>query len=78
MRQRGFLALDSRANFIFAAPSEGLSGGEYYLGLKKRGVLVRHFSLPRIENFVRITVGTKEQMEALLRSSDELLKEAGR
>lgn len=78
LRQRGFLALDSRANFIFAAPPEGLSGGEYYLGLKKRGVLVRHFSLPRIENFVRITVGTKEQMEALLRSSDELLKEAGR
>lgn len=75
LRLRGFDVLDSRANFIFAAPPGGISGGDYYRRLKGKGILVRHFETPRTKEFVRISIGTQEQMEALVRAGDEMLKE---
>ena len=52
-------------------------GGEaLYKKLKARGVLVRHFKKPRIEDYVRITVGSREQMAVLLRETEAILKEA--
>ena len=45
-------------------------------GLKQRGILVRHFDKPRISAWVRITVGTRAQMEALLRETKSMLEEA--
>ena len=61
----GFTVLPSSANFLFAR-TEKMDGGKLYLELKKRGILVRHFTNPRIDRFNRITIGTKEQMEAFV------------
>ncbi|MCW5323014.1 histidinol-phosphate transaminase [Verminephrobacter aporrectodeae subsp. tuberculatae] len=65
LRALGFQIIPSMANFVFASHS-GHDAGFLYCRLKEQGVLVRHFSLPRIEQFLRITVGTPEQCESLL------------
>ena len=61
----GFEVTDSRSNFLFAR-TDRISGNDLYLRLKERGVLVRHFHKNRIEDYVRITIGTREQMERLI------------
>ena len=74
LRELGFFVPDSKANFIFAR-SEQINGGKLYRDLKERGILVRHFDKPRIENYVRITIGTREQMKALLKEIKAILEE---
>ena len=69
----GFSVLNSKANFIFAR-SESVSGKELYEKLKARGILVRYFGSDRISNFVRITIGTIEQMKALVKAVEVILK----
>lgn len=61
----GFMVLPSRANFVFARP-DGMSAERLYRELKEREVLVRHFDAPRIEQFLRISVGTEAECEALI------------
>ena len=73
LTDRGFTVLDSRANFVFAS-TERISGGVLYKKLKKNGILVRHFDAPRIENWLRITIGTPEQMQALMDAVDKILE----
>ena len=73
LTDRGFTVLDSRANFVFAS-TERINGGELYKKLKKSGILVRHFDAPRIENWLRITIGTPEQMQALMDAVDKILE----
>jgi len=72
LEARGFTVLPSRANFIFAA-SARLPGGELYRRLKENGILVRWFDKDRIRDYVRITIGSKEQMTALIGRIDRLL-----
>lgn len=75
LQELGFDVIPSTANFLFAkAPN--VSGEKLYLGLKDRGVLVRHFSAPRIRDYNRITIGTREQMEVFLAKTKEILEEA--
>ena len=74
LRARGFAVLDSRSNFLFAS-TERKDGGALYRTLKEKGVLVRHFDAPRIANWLRITIGTPEQMQVLLNKLDEILEE---
>ena len=74
LEARGFTVLDSRSNFLFAS-TQHKDGGELYRKLKEKGVLVRHFDAPRIENWLRITIGTTEQMTALLKALDESLED---
>ena len=74
LRELGFFVPDSKANFIFAR-SEQINGGKLYRDLKERGILVRHFDKPRIENYVRISIGTREQMKALLKEIKAILEE---
>ena len=70
----GFSVTDSRANFVFVK-HEALPGAMLYERLKERGILVRRFSLDRIRDYSRITVGTKEQMETLVNMIREILSE---
>lgn len=56
---------------MFAA-KPGCDGGELYEKLRQKGVLVRHFSKDRIKDYLRITVGTVEQMNGLLDAIDEI------
>ena len=73
LEARGFAVLDSRSNFLFAS-TQKKNGGELYRKLKEKGILVRHFDAPRIGNWLRITIGTPEQMQALLKALDEILE----
>ena len=75
LKKLGFTVLDSSANFLFAG-HPALTGEAYYLGLKARGVLVRYFSAPRTAPYVRITIGTRAQMEALIENTEAILREA--
>ena len=68
----GFTVTDSKANFVFAK-SDRIGGEELYLELKKRGVLVRHFSKERIKDYNRITIGTMEQMETFIATVASIL-----
>ena len=74
LKKRGFTLTDSLANFVFAK-SDRLSGEKYYAALRDRGILVRHFSGERISDYVRISIGTRDEMEALVRATDEIIAE---
>ena len=74
LQKRGFTLTDSKANFLFAKIDK-VGGEQYYLSLKSKGVLVRHFKNDKIKDYVRITIGTKEQMDVLLQKTDEILSE---
>jgi len=65
LRNMGWNVLPSKANFVFAA-KKGITGKDIYLRLKERGVLVRYFDTEGIKDFVRITIGTKAEMERLI------------
>ena len=67
----GFEVLPSQANFVFAR-HPARSGGDLAAGLREHGVLVRHFKKPRIQDFLRITVGTDEQCGRLIAVLREL------
>ncbi len=73
LRQLGFTVLNSGANFVFAK-KDGVDGEQLYLKLKENGILVRHFSKERIKDYLRITVGTKEQNAALIDTLGRNLK----
>ena len=77
LRKLGFECTESRANFIFAK-SPDISGEELYTKLKDRGILVRHFTNKKICEYNRITVGTPEEMDALIRETSSILEEIKR
>ena len=60
----GFSFVDSMANFIFAA-HKSVPAEELFLAMKQAGIYVRYFKKPRIDNYLRITIGTDEEMEEL-------------
>jgi histidinol-phosphate aminotransferase len=70
----GATVLPSKANFLFAK-LPNISGGEAYRELRERGILVRHFSKPRISDYLRISIGTAEDMKALVDAVAEIIKE---
>ena len=73
LRDKGFYVLKSQTNFLFARhPS--IQGDELYQKVKAQGLLIRHFATKGIEDFVRITIGTPEQMSELKKAFEELIK----
>lgn len=65
LKKKGFTVLPSQANFVFAShPAH--SGKELLDGLRERGVLARWWPIPEIENWLRISIGTDEEMKTLL------------
>ncbi len=72
LEQMGFRVLDSQTNFLFAE-SDKVKGADLYSALKDRGVLVRHFNDPKITNFNRITIGSKDEMDILLKTIREII-----
>ncbi len=74
LKKLGFEVLPSSANFVFAK-SDRIGGEELYLALRERGILVRHFALERIKDFNRITIGTLDEMRALIAAVKEITAE---
>ncbi|MDY6399740.1 MAG: histidinol-phosphate transaminase [Synergistales bacterium] len=75
LREIGFEVLDSSANFLFAR-HEKISGEEIFEALKRKKIMIRHFSRPeRISNFNRITIGTPEQMKIFLEAIKGVVNE---
>ena len=68
----GFITLPSTANFIFTRHPKH-AGAKIYQALRDRGIIVRHFKSPRIEEFLRITIGTDEQSQELISALQEIL-----
>lgn len=74
MRNLGFTVLDSQTNFIFAT-KDNLSMKNLFEHLKTKKVFIRYFSVPRIDNYVRITIGTDNEMDIFLRELKEYVNE---
>jgi len=72
LSELGFEVLPSVANFVFAR-HRGRGGAQLAARLRECGVLVRHFQKPRIEDFLRITVGTEEQCSRLIAVARSLI-----
>jgi histidinol-phosphate aminotransferase len=68
----GFNVLESKSNFVFASHNK-VTGKYLYESLKDHGVLVRYFNKERIDNFLRITIGTDEEMNILLEKLELIL-----
>lgn len=73
LKKLGFNVTDSTTNFVFASHPD-VDGEKLYQALKERGILVRHFNNPRISQYNRITVGTREQMEKLIDAIKNILE----
>lgn len=65
LRDLDFFVFDSESNFVLASP-QWMSASELYLRLKDAKVLVRYFKHPRITNYVRISIGTDQEIDCLL------------
>lgn len=65
LKEMGFHVLNSSSNFLFAKHAV-MDGEALYKALKSQGILVRHFTKPRIDQYIRITIGTQSQMDVFL------------
>lgn len=74
LRKLGFAVLDSATNFVLAGHGE-IPGGELYQELKAKGILVRYFDTPRLSPYVRVTIGTRQEMQMLLGAVERILEE---
>ena len=72
LEKLGFTVLPSDTNFLFAKTPD-MDGGQLYETLKTKGILVRHFGNPKISQFNRITIGTRDQMETFINTLKEVL-----
>lgn len=73
LKRLGFSFGDSKSNFIFAA-HERIAAKELFEELKKAGIYVRYFGKPRIDNYLRISIGTDEEMRKLIEFLENYIK----
>ena len=79
----GFSVIPSQANFIFASPpaslpdkpasTHAISAADFYTQLREKGILVRHFKQNEIANYLRISIGTDEEMDTLINACREII-----
>lgn len=72
LKELGFTVLPSHANFVFTSHPK-CGGRELLDGLRERGILVRWWDKPEIRDWLRISIGTDEDMEALVQALGELI-----
>lgn len=72
LEKLGFSFPDSKSNFIFAT-HKNKKAEEIFVKLKEKNIFVRYFKQPRIDNYLRITIGTDSQMDALINALKEIL-----
>ena len=73
LKALGFKCTDSKANFIFAS-SDKIAASDLASELRQKGILVRYFNKAKIDNYLRITVGTDEEMQTLVDAVKEIIK----
>lgn len=71
----GFTMPDSAANFIFAKPPAGMKAETLYKNLKEKGILIRYFNKPVINEYLRISIGTDAEMDEFIDAVKEELKD---
>lgn len=74
LEKLGFTFPDSKANFIFAAHPQ-IPAENIFKALRERNIFVRFFNKPRINNYLRISIGTDEEMDKFLKSLGEIIKD---
>ncbi len=72
LRQLGFDVIESKANFIFITHPQK-SAQDLFSALKHRGILVRYFNQPRIDQYLRVSIGTDEEMDTFVLVLSEIL-----
>ena len=72
LKELGFKVLNSSANFIFISHNK-VFAGDLYKQLKDNGILVRYFAKDKIDNYLRVTIGTDEEMEIFIEKLEKLL-----
>lgn len=75
LNRLGFTVTDSKTNFVFAT-NPSIDAAVYVQKLRDRGIIIRYFgSKERIKNYVRITIGTLDEMRALISATEDILKD---
>lgn len=77
LKRLGFSFRDSRTNFIFAA-HESVPAVQIFDALREQHIFVRHFSQKRIDNYLRISIGTREEMERFIEETEKIVANAGK
>ena len=73
LKKRGFYVLPSEANFVFASHYQR-TAEDLYSALKNHGILVRYFKQPRIDSYLRISIGTEADMMDFLHTLDKIMQ----
>ena len=74
MSELGFTFTDSKTNFLFVKHNT-LRAEIIFEELKKRNIFVRYFNKPRIDNYLRVTIGTDEEMDKLYQALKEIVEQ---
>lgn len=74
LKKLGFVFQDSQSNFIFAS-HPNIAARDLFEALKAEGIYVRYFAKPRIDNYLRISIGTDQEMKALISFLEQYLGE---
>ncbi|MEB2308271.1 MAG: histidinol-phosphate transaminase [Candidatus Brocadiaceae bacterium] len=73
LQEMGFFVYPSQTNFVLARCMKGISAHTLYQALKSRKILVRYFNLRRLDDCLRITIGTREEIDTLIQHLKELV-----
>jgi len=72
LKKIGFNVLPSSANFLFVKHPK-ISGAAFFAMLREKGILVRHFNRERVSDFLRVTIGTDDEMDKLIDACKEII-----